>query len=96
MTLRHTDPSLHKEFQRFAIDEMIFTLPYFIVLFIVYVAQRQFRVGEFKLYVAFQEPLCILVIILLSKKFKQHIMCGFLLLSITSNGISLLQVIAGI
>ena len=88
LTLKLNDSTLYDEFYQFTIDEIIFTLPYFVIIYSVMMV-ISFSSEEWKTQLSLFGPLFffLMAILLLRNKCREYLMYCFLLLSMTTYGV---------
>ena len=88
LTLKLNDQNLYDEFYQFTIDEIIFTLPYFVIIYSVMMV-ISFSSEEWKTQMALFIPLFffLMATLLLRHKCREYLMYCFLLLSLTTYGV---------
>lgn len=85
MTLRLKDPSLYGEFHKFTIDEILFTMPYFMIIYGIFIVQQISSLDSTASTLMLGTlPLLILAVCALRNKCKEYLILGFLLIYIIS------------
>ena len=85
MTLRLKDPRLYGEFYRFTIDEILFTMPYFMIIYGVFIVQQISSLDSTASTLMLGTlPLLILAVCALRNRCKEYLILGFLLIYIIS------------
>ena len=88
LTLKLNDSTLYKEFYKFTIDEIIFTLPYFVIIYSSMMV-ISFQSEDLKTQMSLFCPLFffLMAILLLRNKCREYLMYCFLLLSLATYGV---------
>ena len=88
LTLKLNDSTLYDEFYQFTIDEIIFTLPYFVIIYSVMMV-ISFSSEEWKTQMFLFGPLFffLMAILLLRNKCREYLMYSFSLLSLATYGV---------
>ena len=91
LTLRLKDPSMHEPFWEFTIDEILFTMPYFLILAVIYTIASVFQFEEKSfIVVAVVALLLYIAVHILGQKRKQYHVYGMLTLFLTRQSVILI------
>ena len=90
-TLRLKDPNMHEPFWEFTIDEILFTMPYFLILAVVYTIASVFEFEDKSFIIVSVVALLLYIAVhILGQKRKKYHVYGMLMLFLTRQSLILI------